>query len=276
MRKNYTPAPVARVMNQIILPLLVLIFSLFMSGTEPLGSFLQMPYEQLNTPLTEIALWFSASGHFPWVALVAMTALIFLLSSKDLSTRTKTSMALFTLFINAVLAGGGAWFNENIVKEHFRHPRPDIEYLSGPAGNGPLGMTAMEFYQGRAGQARTKLQRSDVLRQALKQNYADLSLSAGVREHWINETGYSFPSGHSFAAMFFASYFLALGLTYLCGWRKYMFYLLLPWAVAVCYSRLVLRVHTPLDITVGGLEGLILGIGGFLLFRALMKNYANG
>lgn len=263
--------PTTVVLNKIAFPVLLMLLMLLLSWTDPVINTLQAAESGLNSKFTELALWFSDSGHFPFVVLVGLIFLLILISRQGLSNRTRSYMMIYTVLISVALAGGGAWLNENIVKENFKYPRPNIEYLAGESGNGPLGMTALEFYQGTDVEKRTKLQRSDILQQVLNQQPTPVILSTGVRDHWINETGYSFPSGHSFATMFFSSFFLALGLSFLCGWRRYAFYLLLPWAVAVCYSRLVLRVHTPLDITVGGLEGLFLGLVGFLLFRFILK-----
>ena len=61
-----------------------------------------------------------------------------------------------------------------------------------------------------------------------------------------------------------------LASTLLTSKRRWLFYALLPWAVAVCYSRPILRVHTPLDITVGSLQGLILGFIAWLIVRSLL------
>lgn len=265
--------PTAVVLNKLVFPVLFMLLILLLSWSDMIINILQAPYNGLNSKYTELALWFSDSGHFPFVALVGLFFLLILISRQDLSNRTRLFVVMYTVFISVVLAGGGAWLNENIIKNNFKYPRPNIEYLAGENGNGALGVTAKEFYQGTDIKNRNKLQRSDILQKVLNQQSLPVTLSAGVRDHWINETGYSFPSGHSFAAMFFASFFLTLGLSCLSGWRKYAFYLLLPWAAAVCYSRLVLRVHTPLDITVGGLEGLFLGLGGFLLFRFFMKKH---
>lgn len=265
--------PTTVVLNKIALPVLFMLLMLLLSWIDPVINVLQAPYAYggLNSRFTELALWFSASGHFPFVSLVGLIFLFILISCQALSHQARSYTMISVVLISVALAGGGAWLNENMIKEKLMYPRPNIEYLAGQNGNGSLGMTAMEFYQGSAGQMRTKSQRSEILQQILNQNPLPVILSAGVRNHWIMETGYSFPSGHSFAAMFFASFFLSLGISCLSGWRKYIFYLLIPWAVAVCYSRLILRVHTPLDITIGGLEGLVLGVGGFLLYRFIMK-----
>jgi membrane-associated phospholipid phosphatase len=70
--------------------------------------------------------------------------------------------------------------------------------------------------------------------------------------------------------MMFATFFLAMGLASCSGRRLWVFYLLVPWAVMVCYSRTILRVHSPTDISIGGLEGIIVGILVFLLVRLVL------
>ena len=60
--------------------------------------------------------------------------------------------------------------------------------------------------------------------------------ASSLREHWIAETGFSFPSDHSFSAMMFALFFLAMGLSHVSDKRLWVFYLLPVWAVAVCFS----------------------------------------
>ena len=123
-----------------------------------------------------------------------------------------------------------------------------------------------------AGQARARLpvaeKGSGMRSRRWRGTLAGSRPSSQCRHSWIEETGYSFPSGHSFSAMFFATFFLAMGVSHISTKRLRLFYLLLPWALAVCYSRPILRVHTPTDITVGGLEGLVLGFLAFLFVRA--------
>jgi phosphatidylglycerophosphatase B len=161
----------------------------------------------------------------------------------------------------AVLAGGGAALNEYVIKPTFEIPRPNIVYLAGINGSGPLAMPAREFY------ALDQNTRKKHLRTILETEPPVLPLHRLIRKHWIAATGYSFPSGHAFTAMFFATFFFAMGLTWLSMPRLLFSYLLLPWAVYVCYSRLVLQMHTTVDICVGGLLGLLLGVLAFVLVR---------
>jgi phosphatidylglycerophosphatase B len=163
----------------------------------------------------------------------------------------------------ATLLGGGAYLNEHVVKPAFRVPRPNIlELAATPLGVPVLGMSVEAFYA-----LPDKPTRSEHLKKVLT---ADMGMHELIRGHWISETGYSFPSGHSFSAMMFATFFLAMGMSYFSGRRLWIFYLLAMWGVAVCLSRPILRVHSPTDICVGALEGIAAGIVAFLLVRRLL------
>jgi phosphatidylglycerophosphatase B len=161
-----------------------------------------------------------------------------------------------------ILGSGGAALNEHVIKPMFEVPRPNIAYLAGSEGSGPLGMPASAFYALEDEDARR-----ESLRAVLEADPPVIRMHHLIREHWIEETGYSFPSGHSFSAMFIATFFLAMGLTWFSLPRLLPFYLLLPWAVCVSYSRPMLWLHTPADIAAGGLEGLVLGVVAYVLAR---------
>ncbi|MGH7600510.1 MAG: phosphatase PAP2 family protein [bacterium] len=162
----------------------------------------------------------------------------------------------------AILAGGGVALNEYVIKPIFEIPRPNIVYLAGIDGSGPLGMPAREFY------ALDQDTRKKHLRTILEAEPRVLPLHELIREHWIASTGYSFPSGHAFTAMFFATFFYAMGATWLSIPRLLFSYFLLPWVVCVCYSRIILRMHTAADVAVGALAGLLFGVLAFALVRA--------
>jgi phosphatidylglycerophosphatase B len=142
--------------------------------------------------------------------------------------------------------------------------RPDILLL---AADGILGMSPMEFYA-----LGDKAVRSHYLDQVLDTPSASLDLSPAVRDHWIEETGYSFPSGHSLSSMLVTTTFLALALLLLPSSRRHWVYILLPWALGVCYSRAILRVHAPFDIVSGAVVGMVLGVLTFMLLRRALAS----
>ncbi len=155
--------------------------------------------------------------------------------------------------------------NEHLVKPGFHIFRPNILQLaSNPPQQPSLRMSAEAFYD-----LPDKHTRSDYLFRVLNAaDYNGPELQPLVKKHWIEETGYSFPSGHTTAAMALASFFLALALSRFTG-RQLIPYLILPlWALSVAWSRMVLQVHTPLDVLAGGIQGMVVGL---LAWVAIMR-----
>jgi phosphatidylglycerophosphatase B len=223
------------------------------------------PYWDLTSDVATVFYWTTQSGGISGAPIIGVLMLVLLITRHGISGARRMLEAALIVIVVAIFAGGGATLNEHGVKEALKIPRPNIVYLAGADGAGPLGMSPEEFYGKGDREAR-----SELLRKALETAPPPVELRPAIRDHWIEETGYSFPSGHAFAAMFFATFFLATGVSYVSTPRRQLFYLLLPWALAVCYSRLILRVHTLADVIVGSLEGLVLGFVAFLFFRAVL------
>ncbi|BAO43217.1 phosphatase PAP2 family protein [Thiolapillus brandeum] len=168
---------------------------------------------------------------------------------------------LFLLLLPILLIIGlGAWSNEHLIKPAVAQPRPDIEFLASDVAGPVLPEGSGVFYE-----LPDKASRSQRLEAAWKKS--PLSLPPLLRAHWTEETGFSFPSGHAFAATALAAW---LSLWIMCGGSR--LWLLAPvwgWMLAVCYSRIALGVHRPEDILAGALEGLLLVMftGGLLFFR---------
>lgn len=235
----------------------------------PLLNSTKPPYFNLVQTIPEIAYWLSQSGGKLGAPIIGILMLTLLVTRKGINNNKRWKEAGIVLLIATIFAGGGAAFNENFIKTKLKIPRPNIIWLAGENGSGPLEMTPAQFYN--SGDKET---RSKILMKTLRQEPVPVLLSKSIEAHWIEETGYSFPSGHSYSAMFFAAFFLALSASYLRTKRMWLFYALLPWALAVCYSRTILRVHTPVDITVGGLQGLVLGIIAWAIARKLIRKFA--
>ena len=156
-----------------------------------------------------------------------------------------------------LMIGAGAWTNEHLLKPAVAQPRPDIVFLASASAGPVLPEGAGAFYD-----LPDKASRSRRLAQALET--AALPLPALLREHWAEETGYSFPSGHAFAATALAA---GLSLWVICGGqRRWLLPLFWGWMLAVCYSRIELGVHRPVDIVAGALEGLALVVFLHLVF----------
>lgn len=188
--------------------------------------------------------------------LVVALAIFVVVSREGIALRQRFHEAVAMGVVLFVFLGIGAIINEHAVKPLLNSPRPNIAELS---TRGLLPESPDAFYS-----LPDKAQRSEKLRRTLAEAESSLPMLPSVREHWINETGFSFPSGHSTAAMLVASFFFCMALAVTRGRRSLLLFALLPWALAVCYARPVLRVHRPIDITVGALQGILLGILSFV------------
>jgi len=80
---------------------------------------------------------------------------------------------------------------------------------------------------------------------------------------------YGYFSGHSSNSMAIA---LFLG-SILKNRFKYVFFFVIPWALAMGYSRIYIGVHYPADLLTGFTVGLINGCLFFKLFKFLEKKY---
>lgn len=222
----------------------------------PLNPF-KLPHIDLTGPFALAAYWVAQSGGkdgMPFIA-IAMTALV--VSRPGIPGKRRAVEALAILLALTFVLGGGAYLNEHYVKPVFAVARPNmIELATTPPDAPALQMSLEDFYHSLDDAAR-----SAHLKKVLT---PDIRLNERIRGHWIAETGYSFPSGHSFSSMMFATFFLAIGISCLSGRRLWVCYILPVWALAVCISRPILRVHSPTDICVGGLEGIVTGILAFL------------
>lgn len=158
-----------------------------------------------------------------------------------------------------LLIGAAAWLNEHQLKPALAVPRPSIEFLASEQSGAILPQGAENFYA-----LPDKASRSAYLKSRLGAE-SSLRMPPLLRDHWIEETGFSFPSGHAFAATALSGWFIFV----LLCMRKRLW--LLPvfwgWAVLVCYSRVVLGVHRPEDILAGSIEAVVV----LLLLLALQR-----
>jgi phosphatidylglycerophosphatase B len=257
------------VLRQMAWPLLVTYAFLPATFLIPIIDSTREPYFDLTSGVATVLYWAAQSGSVVGAPIVGSWMLLLLITRNGISSSRRILELAIVVGVVAICAGGGSALNEHVVKVAFKVPRPNIVYLAGENGGGLLGMSTAQFYAGGDKEARTA-----ILRKVLEAAPPPVPMSPAIREHWLKETGYSFPSGHAFAAFFFAAFFLAMSVSYIATRRRWLFYLLLPWAVAVAYSRPILRVHTPTDITVGGLEGLVLGLAAFFLVRAGLTSWS--
>jgi phosphatidylglycerophosphatase B len=264
-----TQAPAMGVLRRLPIIMLpagaLLVLTYFVPGLNPF----ELPHRDLTGPFALAAYWVAKSADPTGAPLVGFLLTAIVVSRSGIAWRRRGVEVFVIVLAAAALWGGGAYVNEHVVKPAFAVPRPNILELAGEPAEAPaLKMSAEAFYA-----LPDKATRTEYLREVLT---PEVRLHERVREHWLTETGYSFPSGHSFSAMLCATFFLAMGLSHFSGRRLWVFYLLVPWAVAVCLSRPILRVHSPTDICVGGLEGMVAGALIFLLVRGILAAFPPG
>jgi phosphatidylglycerophosphatase B len=222
-----------------------------------------IPKLPLDGVAAVFAYWITESGSKFAVPVIAIVMTGIVVGRQGISGKRRLFETAAIVIVLSLVLGAGAYVNEHWIKPWFAVPRPNIVEL---ADAGALKMTVEAFY------ARPdKRIRSAHLRETLTdEQFRAVLLHPSIREHWIRESGFSFPSGHSLSAMLCATFFLAMGLELFRGRRRCPFYLLVLWAVLVCYSRPILRVHSTTDVSIGGLEGVVLGATSFILVRSIL------
>jgi phosphatidylglycerophosphatase B len=92
-----------------------------------------------------------------------------------------------------------------------------------------------------------------------------LQIDEDIQEHWIEEAGFSFPSGHSFNAFLFAM-ILAYAIKYNRSYPhlRILFFIPFLWAFLVAVSRVAVGAHSALDVSAGALLGICIGFVFFI------------
>ena len=228
------------------------------------------PQVALDGGLGKAAVAVADSGSVHWLPTISVALLLVVISRPGLEIGRRLREGLSLLGCLLVFLAAMAWANEHLIKPAVAVPRPDIIAL---AESGQLGMDPATFY-GLGDKAARRVYLGPRLDALLADG--ELQLAPAVRDHWVEETGYSFPSGHALAAMTFAAFFVAVGLWWLSGWRLILTLATPAWALAVIHSRPILRVHSAFDVSVGAAEGLVVGLLAFILARLLIEGRVAG
>jgi phosphatidylglycerophosphatase B len=212
-----------------------------------------LPSINLDSSFAAWVVRWTNTGDVTSTILIGLALAGLLSFGRTLTWRRRLQELLIHILVLALLQGGGALVNEHLLKPLLAIPRPNIVWL---AEQGVLEMPAEHFYSSMdRGERRTHLE--EVL---TAPGFDAIVLRDEVRDHWIRATGYSFPSGHAFSAMLFATYFLAMVSHFMRNRIRWVFHVLPGWAVLIGWSRVLLRVHCPEDVILGGLQGIALGV----------------
>ncbi len=208
-----------------------------------------------SNPGASISLFLSATGGKIGGAVITLLfCIVFFVKKKERGESWGKNVAILIAFF-AVLFVGVAQLNEHVVKEQLRVVRPNILQLA----------KEYQFKPSEIYQAESKKERAALLAQKVNANNNTSPvihhkvINTKVWKHWLNETGYSFPSGHSVNAFLMAivfSYLLLLRFHNITSVHIALIYL---WAFLIAYSRILLGVHSSLDITLGAIWGSVIG-----------------
>lgn len=194
------------------------------------------------------------TGGSSLVAFVIILAIIVWATDAGSARDRRRKEAFVMLLIMVLVLPAVAAVNEHIVKPAFATPRPSHQRLS-EVGIIP---DLDAFYRlDTDGRQEFLISRSsgDNASEAV----ALLNIHAVVLDHWIHETGYTFPSGHAFNVFIMAVLFLGGALANPTPRRRWLAGLIMSWAIAVALSRVLLLVHRPLDVSAGALAGAVVG-----------------
>lgn len=191
--------------------------------------------------------WITQSGG--WMGTLIIVLLVSLsYSFIPLHPRGRLVMFVRTFLALAIVLGVSAKVNETFIKSRLAISRPSHQYIL----NASRSKADLDSVYLLLTDERRLFFRSIVDHDTIHFKEID----ERVLRHWIDEAGYSMPSGHTFNAFLLAS-MLAFSLFEL-NQRHITWWLYLPmvWAALVGMSRVVLGVHTALDVSLGGVLGL--------------------
>lgn len=201
---------------------------------------------------SHIAFFFtSTGGPIGFFILLLTTGFFYTLSeqawTKKLIIFTKSVLSLVLIF------GVLAWINEHVTKPILKLQRPSHVYVLQQTNKLNEIDNLYQLSKEERGKYFATLIHNNI------QKFADIDKA--VQEHWIEEAGFSFPSGHTFNAFLFAmviSYAIYFNRNrpHLKKW----FFVPFIWACSVGISRVALGAHSALDVSAGACMGVLLGL----------------
>jgi phosphatidylglycerophosphatase B len=203
---------------------------------------------RIDSSWCTIAYWATESaGKIGTVIILALSCFFYTVRIE--SKRQKLKVFLKSFIVLGILLSGIAYINEHLTKEIIGIPRPSHLLI---VKNSSIKIDSIY----KVNEEKRKILLKSLI---LADTTTFKAMDVKVLDHWVEEAGYSFPSGHSFNA-----FLLAVILTYsLYHSRKApirkLYLLPFAWAVLVAVSRVAIGAHSALDVSFGASLGLIVG-----------------
>lgn len=193
----------------------------------------------------------SSGGTTGFFILLILTGFCYSLSAVTL--KEKVLVFFKSVLVLSVFFGVLAFINERYTKPILKSQRPSHVYMLNQTG---LSRVIDSLYQ------LDKQARKDFFAKLVDEHPAEFrQIDPTIRMHWIDEAGFSFPSGHTFNAFLFAmilAYAISLNRTF--PKLRSLYFIPFAWALLVGISRVALGAHTAFDVTAGASLGILLGI----------------
>ncbi|PPI86787.1 phosphatidylglycerophosphatase B [Candidatus Pantoea edessiphila] len=190
----------------------------------------------------------------PWVILTNLILNTWIF--KCLHSKAKILLKLFCIINIIIIAGQQI---KSFVKCKSQEPRPYIIWLEHH-----YGLNIHNFYLLK------NKERSEIVSNLLNSNQI---LPVWLKRHWIHETGYSLPSGHTM----FASSWALLTISLLWPYRCYKtIAIIFIWAYFVSISRMLFGMHWIQDLILANiLAWMLVNLTNYLVdFNKLLSNNA--
>jgi len=220
-----------------------------------------LPEIGLDTGMADAIVRLTDTGGAGILPILSLVMVAIVTSRPGLDPRRRLREAAVLTGVMLLAMSGGSALNEQVIKPAVGVPRPNIVALAQSGVLGPEILDGDAFYD-----VGSIEQRRSLLTRRLTPDRTPF-LSPLVRARWIRTVGYSMPSGHATAATTLAVLCAGIGLAWLTGMRRVLTVLVLPvWAVAITWSRVLLRVHTGADVAMGATVGATWGAIAWVAF----------
>ncbi|WJW80596.1 phosphatase PAP2 family protein [Moellerella wisconsensis] len=204
----------------------IVVFAMILALPPLLLVAMQWHWQPFDNPFGLPLLYITNTAGKPWSIITSL--LLLLLTLWLIRPRGKQWIKWVIVMTGCIVIAQGLKVG---IKNSVQTPRPYVLWLEQQYNISPN-----QFY------AQDRQQRKVLIKQ-LTSNVSDIP--QWQLTHWQNETGYSFPSGHTLFAAGWA--LLLIGLFWQRGYYLWSIALAV-WAESVIVSRLVLAMHWPSDI----------------------------
>lgn len=207
-------------------------------------------YSQIYSLLDLVLYAITETGSAPFYALIVSFILASILSCLCKKTHW------IIIFLSIFILQGSTQVVKTIIKQLYQEPRPYMSYLI------QEGIKPQEFYSEK------RPIRKQLMTPILEK---DTHTPSWLKEHWKNETGYSFPSGHTAFAVCWVFIFIGFLYREQKPSTKPWVIIITLWALFMMISRMRLGMHYPIDLFVSIIFVFFINLLYFYVINT--KNY---